>query len=247
MSKSTLILWLVAVVLVVLAFVLPALPQPLTFHDFADQRACGIANFADVASNIAFLLVGLCGLRIALRLPADMKANTRVAYTATFAALALTAFGSAWFHLHPNNATLVWDRLPMALVFMSLLAATLAERTTLRAHWPLPVLCTIGVGTVLYWAVTDNLVPYLLAQAGTIGMILLMTLLLPTAFTGRWLLYVAAVSYGMAFLCERFDKAIFTVLDGVISGHTIKHVLAALAFVWIGLMLHRQRLLRIGT
>ena len=51
--------------IVLAAGLLPAVPQPLDYHDFADKRAfLGIHNFVDVVANGAFLVVGLAGLLI---------------------------------------------------------------------------------------------------------------------------------------------------------------------------------------
>jgi hypothetical protein len=61
--------------------------------------------------------------------------------------LLLTAFGSSWYHLDPNNATLVWDRLPMTITFMSMVAAVIMERISLRLGlWLLPILLIVGTG-----------------------------------------------------------------------------------------------------
>jgi len=47
------------------ALLLPAVPQSLEYHHFADRRALwGIANFLDVASSLGFLIVGMAGLVI---------------------------------------------------------------------------------------------------------------------------------------------------------------------------------------
>jgi len=38
------------------AFLLPAMPQPVDYHAFADdRRLVGVANFLDVVSNAAFV------------------------------------------------------------------------------------------------------------------------------------------------------------------------------------------------
>jgi hypothetical protein len=53
----------------------------------------------------------------------------------------LTGFGSSYYHWSPNDGTLFWDRLPMALVFMAILASTVEERVNAKAGavllWPL--------------------------------------------------------------------------------------------------------------
>ena len=120
-------------VVVAVVFALPRVAQPISYHDFADQRRLlGVPNFMDVASNLAFLVAGLYGLRILGR---SRFADTRerLPYAILFAAVIVTCFGSAYYHLAPNNATLFWDRLPMTLAFMSFLSAVITERVSVRA------------------------------------------------------------------------------------------------------------------
>ena len=63
MSRSTAFVIAFTLLTIAAAFLLPAVPQPLDYHDFADKRdAFGIENFLDVASNAAFLLAGVAGL-----------------------------------------------------------------------------------------------------------------------------------------------------------------------------------------
>ena len=53
----------VAAGMALLMFRLPPIPQPAWYHQFADQRRwLGIPNFANVISNVAFALVGICGI-----------------------------------------------------------------------------------------------------------------------------------------------------------------------------------------
>src|ERR1700686_140785 len=62
-SKAPLLLIALAIVIAVLAFLLHPIPQPLSYHNFADQRSwLGIPNFGDVISNLPFALVGIAGL-----------------------------------------------------------------------------------------------------------------------------------------------------------------------------------------
>lgn len=239
------VLALAGAVLAIAAFALPPVAQPQAYHGFADQRGwLGLPNFGDVASNLAFLVVGLLGL-FALRAP-QVQAMGRVtvhAYGLTFAGLALTAFGSAYYHWAPSDARLVWDRLPMTLVFMPLLAATLAERLRWRSDAPLLALSLLGVGCVVYWNITGNLLPYFVAEGGSILLLLLAVALLPTPWSGRAQLFAVLGIYLVAFACEQGDKLVFQTTGGNISGHTIKHLVAALAFYVLLRMLRRQRLL----
>ncbi|MGC1547241.1 MAG: ceramidase domain-containing protein [Rhodanobacter sp.] len=243
-QRRAYVLALVGVVLLVLAFVLPPFAQPQGYHDFADKRAwLGIPDYGNVASNAMFLLVGLVGL-FAMRTPAvrAMESASRHAYGLMFLGLVFTAFGSGYYHWTPSDARLVWDRLPMTVVFMPLLVATCAERLRWRSDVPLLVLTLLGVGSVVYWKLSDNLLPYLIAQGGAILLILLALVLLPTPWTERKMLYPALACYAVAFICEKLDMQIFRLSAGLISGHTIKHLAAAAAFYFILHMLRKQHL-----
>jgi hypothetical protein len=228
----------------VLAFVLQPFAQPQSYHDFADSRGwLDIPNYGNVASNVMFLVVGLAGL-VAMRAPSvrAMERGARHAYALMFIGLVFTAFGSSYYHWAPSDTRLVWDRLPMTVVFMPLLAATYAERLRWRSDLPLWVLTLLGVGSVVYWKLSDNLMPYLVAQGGSILLILLALFILPTPWTERRMLWPALGCYAIAFVSEKLDMDIFQATRGVISGHTIKHLMAAAAFYFILHMLRRQQL-----
>jgi len=65
---------------------LEPIPQNLAYHDFADQRKfLGIPNVLDVISNLAFLLVGVLGLRYCIR--ADLGVGRFVGFMCLFVAL----------------------------------------------------------------------------------------------------------------------------------------------------------------
>jgi hypothetical protein len=130
----------------------------------------------------------------------------------------------------------------MTLVFMPLLAATYAERLRWRSDMPLLGLVLLGAFCVMYWKYSGNLMPYLLAQGGAVLLILLATMLLPVSYSGRNGLYLALGSYVLAFVSERWDGLIFEWTAGLVSGHTVKHLSAALAFVFILRMLRKQQI-----
>jgi len=184
---------------------LPAIRQDEQYHLFADHRTLlGIANFWNVVSNLPFLVVGLTGLRTARRLSEK----------SLFAGVLLTAFGSAYYHLAPGDARLVWDRLPMTLVFMSFVCCVLEED---RLVLPL---AAIGTGSVIWWRLSNDLRFYGLIKFGPI------LVLLPILVRRRQLLTIVAL-FGLAQLCEFEDRALYSLL--AISGHTVKHLVAGLA------------------
>ena len=115
----------------------PRIPQDPSYHNFADQRALlGVPNFLNVVSNLPFLAVGIAGLLFLARPvfgECFLAQSERPAYLTFFLGIALTSFGSAYYHLAPSNERLVWDRLPMSIAFMSLLAAIIGERIDAKA------------------------------------------------------------------------------------------------------------------
>lgn len=209
------------VALSVAAFFLfvPPIAQDQSYHLFADNRTVlGIPNFWNVASNLPFAAVGILGL---------WKLRGAV-NRALFAGVVLTFFGSAYYHLAPSDATLVWDRLPMTLVFMALLACVVSGESKARSiGWLLALLVACGVISVLWWNITGDLRPYILVQFGPL------LILIPALWFIRdtRFLAVALGLYGMAKLAEFYDHAIFSGLT--LSGHTAKHLFASIATYFI--------------
>lgn len=228
---------------------LPRIPQPQSYHHFADQRAwLGVPNFGDVVSNFPFSVVGLWGLWFLLGKPDDQRfidRRERWPYALVFAGLLLTAFGSAYYHLAPDNARLVWDRLPITVVFTALVATTIAERISVRAGlWLLPFLMAVGAGSVLQWYASElrgegDLRLYAAVQVCS-ALALLLALLLPPRYTRSSDLAVVVGFYVLAKLLETFDRAIFHALGDRVSGHTLKHLAAAMAGYWILRMLAKR-------
>src|SRR5437868_3318072 len=140
--------------------------QDPSYHNFADQRTLlGVPNFWNDASNVAFLLVAIWGLR-ALRSPlAFVEDWERRAYGILLGGLALVSLGSGYYHLRPDDARLFWDRLPMTIVFMALFAVTIGERISMRAgQYLLAPLLALGAISVLSWRFSGDLRLYLCVQ-----------------------------------------------------------------------------------
>lgn len=224
-------------------------PQPLSYHHFADQRSwLGIANFGNVASNIFFAVFGVLGLVYLCGESSQTQfidAREKWFFLLVFLGLLLTAFGSSYYHLAPDNARLVWDRLPMSVVFMSLVAAMIAERINISAGlWLLPLLIGIGIASVFQWFSSElqghgDLRFYAALQIYAV-LVLLVALLLPPRYTRSSDLLVVAALYVLAKICEIADRQIFT-LGQLISGHTLKHLAAGAAGFWILRMLQKRQ------
>jgi len=210
-GKRTIVLTITSVIAVTLfLWLMPPLRQDQSYHLFADQRTFfGVGNFWDVVSNLPFAIVGLVGL-FALR---DFA--SRIIFFGIFA----TAFGSAYYHLRPDDARLFWDRLPMTIVFMSLFALVIKKRA-----WVIPFVLA-GVSSIVWWRFTGNLWPYALVQFGP------MLILIVIAFRSEPQLRPVVVFYGLSKITEFFDAQIYAVFPW--SGHTLKHLLAGVATWYI--------------
>ena len=204
---------------------LPPIPQDQGYHQFADKRTLiGVPNFWNVVSNIPFIAIGAIGLRQLHRDPAIVL---------LFLGILLTGFGSSYYHLDPSDRTLFWDRLPMAIGFMAILAITIEERVDASAGafllWPLIV---IGVLSLLLWRWTGDLRLYVWVQFFPCLALPLLFLALPPKYTGTFYWLIAAALYALAKLLEFYDGAIYSA-GSILSGHTLKHLVAAAACVAI--------------
>jgi len=246
-------LWLLVGALVGLAWALPRIPQPLQYHDFADQRACvSLPNCLDSVSNIPFILAGLAGLiflRSASGRGASIEPRQALPYALFFLATILIGFGSGFYHLAPDNERLVWDRAAIALAFMAWFAAILCERVSLTAGLRLlPLLVMTGLGSVAYWGWSEahgigDLRPYGLMQFIPMLLIPLLLWLYPPRYSGDRNILTVIGLYALALLFDFSDRQVFVLTGGLVSGHTLKHIVAALAAVWIVRSLRWRRAL----
>jgi hypothetical protein len=236
-------------------FCLPPIPQDPSYHAFADDRTIlGVPNFLNVTSNIAFLVVGALGLSSLLRHDA-VRQGGPVQERAElwpllvlFAGVLLTAFGSAYYHLAPDNDRLLWDRLPMTVAFMGFFASMIGERIGVRAGaWLLWPLVWLGGASVLSWYLGErsgagDLRLYGFVVFFPLVSILLLLGLFPARYTRGGDVLVALGWYTLAKVVELgvMDHAIFHA-GRVVSGHTLKHLSAALATFWLFLRTRYRR------
>jgi hypothetical protein len=211
----------VIVISLLALLLLPPITQDPQYHQFADQRTLwGIPNFWNVISNLPFVAVGAAGLRQFHRHPGTMV---------LFLGIALTGFGSSYYHWDPNDRTLFWDRLPMALSFMAILSIIIEERVDAKAGsrllWPF---VAIGVISLLLWRWTGDLRLYVWVQFFPCIVLLVLLIRFPPLYTGTFYWIVAGALYALAKLLELYDHAIY-LLGFNISGHTLKHLAAAAA------------------
>ena len=209
--------------------------QPAHYHDFADHSAAfGIPHAGDVLSNAGFALVAIWGwLSLRPRRASEQLRGGWPGYRLFLIGLLLTAFGSAFYHLAPDNFSLIWDRLPIALVCAGLIAGVRGD--TMGSNSPLDVivLALAALASVAWWAITErngagDLRPYLLLQALALILIPLWQAIHRAPRADRIAFGIAMALYILAKLAEVFDHEIAAAL-GFVTGHTLKHLIATAA------------------
>jgi hypothetical protein len=254
-THRVVILLALAVAAAVWLFSRGPITQDPAYHNFADQRClCRVPHCLNVISNLPFLLVGAAGLHFLFspqaRRPGGPVDDPTVwlAYFTLFVGVGLTAFGSAYYHLAPDSRRLFWDRLPMSVAFMGLFAAVIAERIDLRAgKFLLGPLVAAGIWATLYWRETDDLRPYYFIQFFPLAALPLILVLFPPRYTRTGDLLVALGWYVLAKFCEApGDRPIFEV-GHYVSGHTLKHLAAAVGAYQLLRMLRRRERIAVET
>ncbi|RVW43471.1 hypothetical protein CK203_095344 [Vitis vinifera] len=201
MRRRTIYVWGLAILcFVVLMIVTPAIPQSEAYHDFADQREF----FGNSSSHFFCLAKSLQG--------------ELWGWTFFFIGVAAVGIGSSYYHLKPNDARLVWDRLPPC-------TGCGGER--------LMVIGFLMTFAHMHWSSFFLALPFPL-----------MAILLPPMYTHSTFWLWAAGFYLLAKVEEAEDKPIYKWTHHIVSGHTLKHLCAAMVPVFLTLML-AKRVLRL--
>ena len=200
---------------------LPPIHQPESYHHFADGRfVLGIPNFFNVISNAPFAVVGVTGLF------ACKDLVSRILFTG----ISLVALGSGYYHLLPSTARLVWDRAPMTIAFMAIVALLMEEFWSERVGRMLVFpLVALGLFSVWWWQASGDLRLYGVVQF--VPMLMIVAVLLVFRSRNDRVLWLVFGLYAAAKLAENFDSQIFSALS--VSGHTFKHLLAGLSTFWV--------------
>jgi hypothetical protein len=236
-----------------LLFAMPALPQDVQYHNFADQRSLwSVPNALNVISNLPFLVVGVLGVGWLLT-RAGRTAGRHFtspwewyAQLLLFGGVALTGLGSAYYHAHPTNDTLYWDRLPLTVVFMTFFVLVVGERVSLRAGlWLFGPCVALGLFGVTYWRWSElqgagDLRFYGLVQYFPLLVLPILLVLFPPRYTGSADLWGVLGWYALAKALELLDRFVYAA-GGLVSGHTLKHVFASMGALWLLLHLMRRR------
>jgi hypothetical protein len=235
----------VCVAALIVTALLPPIPQPQSYHHFADQRTIfGITHGLDVLSNLAFLVSGLLGLGFVAKSGRALDSGTRWAFGTLFFGLVLTSIGSAYYHLAPDNHTLVFDRLPMVIAMAGCGGALLTDRFGGRAASIVALLIAAGLWTVYQWNASEaaghgDLRWYALYEGLIIVTGALLLWMFPSRNRATPAFVIAVGGNIVAKFFELLDKPIYE-LGGIVSGHTLKHLCAGLSFLPLVFLIRRM-------
>ncbi|MDB5013947.1 MAG: putative rane protein [Daejeonella sp.] len=243
LNKHSIIPILALLAVIALIFVGP-ISQDDAYHHFADQREMlSIPNFLNVSSNLPFILIAIWGISVSGKY---MDKKLRNISYLLFVGFFLLTFGSGYYHLYPNNITLVYDRLPMSVIFMSFFSFLIYDRIDKqKGYIAFIVLNIVGIATVIYWALTEqagkgDLRWYALVQYFPLIAIPLIIWLYKSPFNHGKYIVAIFVLFGLAKLGESYDDQIYEALNKVVSGHSIKHLFMAAAGYYIVKMMYKR-------
>jgi hypothetical protein len=234
-----LVLLIVAPLLYLLLLHGGPIPQDRGYHGFADGRIClGVENFGNVASNLLFLIVGAAGMLWCYR---NAGMGARRSWMVFFLGVALVFFGSGYYHRTPDDSSLVWDRLPMTVAFMGLFAALLSEHISEKLESVLLISAVaVGIASVILWKRTDDLRVYIWVQLAPLLVIPYIVAVFHGRYTHRHYLLYGIGFYALAKVAEYYDHGIYALTSANLSGHSLKHLLAAAAGFCVYLMLRKR-------
>ncbi len=233
------ILAILAILVLIVIIIASPIEQNQSYHKFSDDNTFfNVPNFWNVISNLPFMIVGFLGLY-------KMRVITRVKtqYVVFFLGILLVSIGSGYYHLNPNDDTLVWDRLPMTIAFMALVSIVISEFISVKkGRFMLFPLLIIGLLSVLYWVVSKDLRFYVMVQFYPMLAIPVILIFFQSKYNltiGYWLLLLA---YVIAKIMEHFDTQVYSFLE-LISGHSLKHIIASIGlFVIFYTFLKREKI-----
>jgi len=246
-NRDTALIILTIGFIVITFIVTSPYPQDPAYHLFADTRTLfAIDNFWNVTSNLPFLVVGSWGLAYIGRHGTDACLHgLQLSYMVFFGGILLTAFGSSYYHLAPANDPLIWDRLPMTIGFAGLFAIIVGEFVSVRAARRMLIpLLLIGYASVEYWAFTESrgvgdLRPYAVVQFFPMALILFFLLTRKPVVGDARYYWIMLLFYVLAKVFEQLDTAIYSAGE-LLSGHSIKHLFAALTPATLLYALYRR-------
>jgi predicted membrane channel-forming protein YqfA (hemolysin III family) len=249
--SSKKICWFLAIssaLLIFILFCLPPIPQPESYHDFGDKRIFwGIPNAYNVLSNLPILLFSFVGIVLLLKKRVKRAdKQQRGLWFIFFGSMAMVSIFSAFYHLKPNNFRLVFDRLAISWAVMSFFLAVLNDYLNKLSTILIVSLYGLATSSVFYWLLSEmhlqgDLRFYGYIQFVPIILVLGLAIFFPKEKRDYSLILLAFLMYFFAKIAEQYDIQIFYGLKGMLSGHTLKHLLSALGLLFLVFFAYKKR------
>ena len=230
----------------VLLFIAPIKQNP-NYHLFADRRnLLSIPNFWNVISNLPYVITGLLGLNLIICKKHQITENQAItSFLVFFIGIVLIGIGSCYYHLNPTNHTLFWDRLPMSISFMAFFSIIISEFISLKTGSKIlfPLIIT-GIASLIYWQITENngcgdLRFYGIIQFLPMILVSIILLFYNNSYSNKNQFILILLLYALAKVFESLDYFVFN-SSVLISGHTLKHFVSALAPLLMIKILHKR-------
>jgi hypothetical protein len=163
-----------------------------------------------------------------------------------FAGLVATSACSSWYHLHPDDARLMVDRSGMAVAFAGMVGLAVTTRVGERAGALAGLGLLLAAPWTIHIAASGELLPWAVLQFGGMAALCALACLrpLPAALAPSWIAIL--LIYAVAKLAELGDAAVFDATGHIVSGHTLKHVVAAFAALPLIAALNARRSVQNG-
>ncbi|XP_012077283.1 uncharacterized protein LOC105638145 [Jatropha curcas] len=230
----------------------PRIPISHQHHQFADMRNfLGVPNTWNVFSNFPFLIVGVVGFVLSLQgcyLNISLRGEIW-GWVLFYGGIVAVAFGSAYYHLKPDESRLMWDTLPMMIAYSSLFSSFVVERVGQRVG----LSCLFGLLFVVllsttYARIFNDLRLCMMFQLIPCVAIPVMAFLYPPKYTHSVYWIWAAGACLLAKFEAALDRKIYHANRYFISGHSLEHLCSAAIPVLFTIMLmyRNVRMQRLG-
>jgi hypothetical protein len=129
---------------------------------------------------------------------------------------------------------------------MALFTAIVAERLCWKLSvWLIGPMTALGVGSVFYWHWTEtqgagDLRFYFVVQFFPLIALPMLFLFFAPRYTRTGDMLASLACYGLAKALETYDKEIYAADGALVSGHTLKHLIAGLSAYLVLFMLQRR-------
>jgi len=201
------------------------------YHNFADQRNFfNIPNFFNIISNL-FIYIPIH--YIIQNRENTNKFNMIDILIINILCIIIT---SIYYHINPNDNTIIFDKISIVSTIITVCIIILKiENNIIRI-----ILYIIGILSVIYWIKKDNLLFYIIL---IIGVPIYICYKLYKYTNLRIYIYSHIFSLILLRLVEYYDLPIYQFTNQIISGHSLKHIIASINILSGVIMIHKLNLL----